>query len=157
MKFAKLALFSAALALTPAVATAQSAGTTIYGSDGQPIGTVESNDGSVVTVDTGTYKAPLPAGAFAELEIGWSINATQAQINGLMAQQEAAANQRRDAALVVGAPVMRARNLRIDAALTLSSAPWSMTFTQVAGVIRVSETCKPPVPQPRAMGTSRLA
>lgn len=55
------------------------------------------------------------------------------------------------------APDTLERKDRIEAALTLSSAPWSITLTTEEGFSNVSVTCNPPVPQPRAIGTSRLA
>ena len=108
MKFASLALLTTAFAAAPFAASAQDVGTTIYGNDDAAIGTVETNDGTTVTVDTGTYKAPLPAGQLAEREGRWTVNATKAQIDGMMEQQLAAASQQRDAALVEGAAVMSA-------------------------------------------------
>ena len=110
MKFAKLALLASAIAVTPFAATAQDAGTTIYSQEETPteVGTVVSNDGTTVLVDTGKHEAPLPAGYFAEREGNWTINATKAQINQMMDQQVAQANAARDAALVEGAMVMSA-------------------------------------------------
>ena len=108
MKFAKLAVFAAAIAATPIAASAQDAGTTVFGNDEAPVGTVESNDGTTVVIDTGKHKAPLPANLLAEREGKWTINATQAQVNQLMDQQVAQAAAARDAALVEGAAVMSA-------------------------------------------------
>jgi len=105
MKFAKLAVLATALTATSIAANAQDAGATVYGNDDAPIGTVDSNEGGVVTIDTGTHKAPLPANLLAEREIGWTINATKAQIDGMMAAQVADANAKRDAALVIGTAV----------------------------------------------------
>ena len=124
MKFAKLAILAGAMAVTPFAANAQDAGATVFGNDDAPIGTVESNDGTTVTVNTGQHMAPLPANLLAEREGKWTVNATQAQINGMMdqqvAQQAAAAAEAQaaadaaaadaaaklEAALVVGAPVI---------------------------------------------------
>ena len=124
MKFAKLAFLATAMAVTPIAANAQEVGATVYGNDDQPIGTVENNAEGVVTVNTGKHSAPLPARLFAEREIGWAVNATRAQIDGMMdrqvAQREAAAAEAEAArqaaiaeaeaklaeALVVGAPVV---------------------------------------------------
>lgn len=108
MKFVKLAVVATAFAALPVAANAQDVGATVYGNDDAPIGTVESNDGSVVLVDTGTHKAPLPANLLAEREIGWTVNATKAQIDGMMAAQVAEANAKRDAALLTGAAVATA-------------------------------------------------
>ena len=108
MKFAKLAILATAMAATPIAANAQDAGTTVYGNDDAPVGTVESNAGGIVTVDTGSYKAPLPANLLAEREGKWTVNATKAQIDGMMKQQQDAANAKRDEALLVGAAVVSA-------------------------------------------------
>jgi hypothetical protein len=124
MKFANYLAAAAALAIAPAAVQAQDVGATVMGNDDNPVGTVVSNDGTTVTVDTGTYQAPLPANAFGTSEAGPTLNLTQAQLNDLMAQQvaaqeaaaaEAAAAQAAAeaeaaaalaAALVVGAPVI---------------------------------------------------
>lgn len=123
MKFAKLAIFAAPvmMAATPFAATAQDVGTTVFGNDDAPIGTVEANDGSVVTVDTGKHKAPLPANLLAEREGKWTVNATKAQINGMMDQQVAQANAARDAALVEGAAVMSADGMPAGTIYTIDS------------------------------------
>ena len=108
MKFTKLALLATAMAAAPFAANAQDVGTTVFGNDDAAIGTVTTNDGSVVTVDTGKHKAPLPANLLAEREGKWTVNATKAQIDEMMDAQVAAANEARDAALVEGASVMSA-------------------------------------------------
>ncbi|MGB3471442.1 MAG: hypothetical protein WBA51_11525 [Erythrobacter sp.] len=122
MKFAKLALLASTLAAAPFAAHAQDAGTTIYGNDDQPIGTVETNDGTTVTVDTGTYKAPLPANLIGQREIGYSVNATKDQINGMMAAQKAEAEQKLAAALVDGASVMSADNQAAGTIIAIDDA-----------------------------------
>ncbi len=121
MKFAKLAILAGSMAVTPFAANAQDVGATVFGNDDAPVGTVESNDGTTVMVNTGKHVAPLPANLLAEREGKWTVNATQGQINGMMdqqvAQQQAAAAEAQaaaaaeaaaklEAALVVGAPVI---------------------------------------------------
>lgn len=108
MKSVKLALFATLLATTGVAAQAQDVGATVYGNDGNPIGTIESNADGVILVDTGKHKAPIPADLIGEGETGPSINATKEQINAMMDAQVAEANAKRDAALVEGAPVMSA-------------------------------------------------
>lgn len=108
MKFTKLALLATAMAAAPYAANAQDVGATVFGNDDAAVGTVTTNDGSVVTVDTGKHKAPLPANLLAEREGKWTVNATKAQIDQMMDAQVAAANEARDAALVEGAAVMSA-------------------------------------------------
>ena len=59
--------------------------------------------------------------------------------------------------VVVRTPVTAAKNERIDTALVVSSAPWSMTLRTSSCPMIAAVTCTPPVPQPRGMGTSREA
>jgi len=108
MKSLKLALIAAALATTPAVAMAQDVGATVYGNDGNVIGTVESVADGIVLIDTGKHKAPIPADLIGTSETGPSINATKDQIDAMMDEQVAAAMAKRDAALVTGAAVLSA-------------------------------------------------
>lgn len=108
MKFAKLAAAAAfaAAATFPAAALAQvTAGAKVYGPQGGEVGTVVSVDAGVVTVDTGTHKAPLPQDAFGKSDKGPTITVTKAQLDAMMAEQLAAANAARDAKLVAGAAV----------------------------------------------------
>ncbi len=113
MKFLKMAA-ATALALSSVAALAADgkivAGATVYGPQGNVVGTVESVADGVVTVDTGKHKAPLPANAFGAGENGPTITVTQAQINAMLDEQLAAAAAQRDAALIPGAMVHTAKN-----------------------------------------------
>ncbi len=101
--FAAVAAATTALA-TPAVA--QDAGATIMGNDDAAVGTVLSNDGTTVVVDTGTNQVSLGTAAFAEREGVWTLNTTQAELDtawaAMVAEQEAALAS----ALVVGAEIL---------------------------------------------------
>lgn len=121
MKSVKLALIATLLATTPAVTFAQDVGATVYGNDGNPIGTVEAVADGVVTIDTGKHEAPIPADLIGTGETGPSINATQAQINAMMDQQVAEANAKRDAALVEGAAVVSADGMPAGIVYTIDS------------------------------------
>ncbi|MCL6249560.1 hypothetical protein M3P36_00660 [Altererythrobacter sp. KTW20L] len=101
-------LAAAVLALAPAAALAQAQGETVTGNDGNPVGTVMSNDGSTVMVDTGTHQVPLPADVFATTDTGPTLNTTKAELDSLYAAQLAEAAAARDAALVAGAAVVTA-------------------------------------------------
>ena len=59
MKNVKLALIATLLASAPAMASAQDVGSTIYGNDGNPVGTVEQKNEQVIIVNTGKHKAPV--------------------------------------------------------------------------------------------------
>jgi len=135
MKFAKLALFATAIAALPVAANAQDVGTTVFGNDDAPIGTVEANDGSVVTVDTGKHNAPLPANLLAEREGKWTVNATQAQINQMMDQQVAEANAKRDAALIKGAMVMSADGQPAGTVYTIDNSVDAIIVERDGGII----------------------
>lgn len=123
MKFAKLAILATALAATPIAAQAQDVGATVYGNDGNAIGTIESNDGTNATIKINEHSIPLPVSAFGTSENGPTLNITKdAIVQQLDAQaaareQEIAAAQAKakaeaaaafEAALVVGAPVITA-------------------------------------------------
>ena len=43
---------------------------------------------------------------------------------------------------------VRWKKARIETALVVSSAPWSMTLSLSSGVRQAAVTCTPPVPQP---------
>ena len=49
---------------------------------------------------------------------------------------------------VVATPAVLTKNLRMETALVVSSAPWSITLSVSSGVSTAAVTCTPPVPQP---------
>lgn len=110
MNIAKFALAAFAAAGLAATAQAQemAAGATVYGPEGNPVGTVTSVAGGNVVLDTGTHEATLPAASFGEGEQGPTITVTQAQLNAMLAEQAAAAEAQLDAALVETAVVTSA-------------------------------------------------
>lgn len=106
MKTLKLALLAGALAVTPAVAQAQDLGATIYGNDGNPVGTVAEVDDQVVVIDTGKHKAAVPVSMLYDAEAGKSVNATKDQVDAMMDERVAESNAKRDAAIILGASVV---------------------------------------------------
>ena len=106
MKTLKLAALADALAVTPAAAFAQEVGATIYGSDGNAVGTVAEVNDQVVVIDTGKHKAPVPVNMIADGEKGKTVGAIKAQVDTMMDERIAEANAKRDAALVQGAAVV---------------------------------------------------
>ncbi|TIX51808.1 hypothetical protein [Alteraurantiacibacter aquimixticola] len=108
MKSAKFLAAAAALVIAPFAAQAQDVGATVMGNDGNAIGTVLSNDGTLVTVDTGKHQVPLGVEMFGSDENGPTLNIAKAQLDQMMDDQIAAATATRDAALVVGAEVVTA-------------------------------------------------
>lgn len=112
MKFSKMALTAIAAAGIATAAHAQgvTVGATVYGPEGGSVGTVESVANGVVTVNTGTNRAPLPTSAFGTSDKGPTITVTKAQLDSMIEAQMAAANAKRDAALVATATVVTADN-----------------------------------------------
>lgn len=112
MKFSKMAIAAIAAAGIATAAHAQgvTVGATVYGPEGNSVGTIESVADGVVTVDTGKHKAPLPSNAFGQGDKGPTITVTKAQLDAMLDEQIAAANAKRDAALVEAAAVVTADN-----------------------------------------------
>ncbi|AKM07235.1 hypothetical protein [Pelagerythrobacter marensis] len=115
MKFSKMAITAIAAAGLATAAHAQgvSVGATVYGPEGNSVGTIENVAEGVVTVNTGKHRAPLPANAFGEGEQGPTITVTKAQLDQMLDEQLAAANAQRDAALVATAAVITADNQQL--------------------------------------------
>lgn len=136
MKLAKLALLATTLALTPFAANAQDAGTTVFSQvDESTVGTIESNDGATAILDTGSYKAPLPVGTYAMRDGKWTINATKAQIDGMMAAAEAEAAKKLTAALVDGASVVSADTMPVGTVLAMDPETDQYLIENDTGII----------------------
>lgn len=114
MKFAFLAAaaLAAGMALPAASQTAPAAesaavtaGATVYGPDGQPVGTIDSINGQNAVLNTGTLTATLPFSAFGTSDKGPTITLAKADLEAAItaANQKAAADLA--AALVTGAEV----------------------------------------------------
>ena len=111
MKFAKTALFALALAAAPAMAAdGPTVGATVYGPQGNPVGQIVSVENGQAVLDTGKHKVPLGLDMYGKSDKGPTITVTKDQLDGMVDQQIAAANAKRDAALVVGAEVKTADN-----------------------------------------------
>lgn len=124
MKFNKLAAAAAlAIAAVPGAALAQdagatvtaTAGATVYGNDGMEIGTIESVEGETAILVVDGMKAPVPTAAFGAGDNGPTVNATKAQIVGMLQAAKQQADAARDAALVVGAEVATVKGMPIGA------------------------------------------
>ena len=110
MNFSK-AIFTAgalSLACVSTAALAQDVGATIMGNNDAAVGTVVSNDGSNVVIDTGKHKVPLATASFAENEGVWSVNITKGELDAMMDEAQAEAAAKLEAALVEGAQVVTA-------------------------------------------------
>lgn len=114
MKKTLIAAAIAAASLAPVAAVAQDAaaaaaaptvGAKVFDPEGNEVGTVESVQGDVVTVSTGTARAGLPKTAFATREKGLAIGMTKAQLEAAVSGAAAQNGAAMDAALAVNAPV----------------------------------------------------
>ncbi len=98
-----------AFAATPAALMAQgqevAVGTTIYGSDGEVLGTVTAVAEGTVTVDTGAHTAALPATAIGKTDKGPTVGLTKAELDSQIVQMTADQAAKVSAALVAGAAV----------------------------------------------------
>lgn len=106
MKLAKLAILATALAATPIAANASDVapGVTVYGPEGNPVGTIKSVTDGQTILDTGKHEVTLGLDMYGESEAGPTITVTKTQLDAIM--DEGIAN--RDAALVSGAAVLSA-------------------------------------------------
>lgn len=113
MKFTKIAGAAAALAFATIAHAAPAVGDTVYGPQGNEVGTITAADAATVVIDTGAHNAPVPANVLAEGPNGPVISVTKTQLNEIMDAQVAEANAKRDAALVAGAMVHSADDVML--------------------------------------------
>jgi hypothetical protein len=135
MKPVKLALLATLLATTSAMASAQDVGATIYGNDGNAVGTVEQVNDQVIVIDTGKHKAPVPVSLIFEGDTGPSVNATKDQVDAMMDQKIAEAMAKRDAALVQGAAVVSVNGNPTGTLTKVDMAADSITLESPQGPI----------------------
>jgi opacity protein-like surface antigen len=126
LKFTK-AIFAAgalSLASVSAAALAQdataevevTAGTVVYGPEGNEVGTVESVADGVATFNTGTHKIGLPVDRFGQnAEKQTTIAVTRDALNKMVEDQLAQAAAQLESALVVGAPVVDVNGVSLGA------------------------------------------
>lgn len=94
-----------AQAATSAAAPAPTVGAKVYGPEGNEVGTIESVQAGVITVNTGTVRAGLPNTAFAMREKGLTIGMTKAQLEAAVSGAAAQTGAAKEAAMVVDAPI----------------------------------------------------
>lgn len=96
-----------ALAQAPAASAAATptVGAKVYDTEGNEVGTVETVQGGVVTVNTGTARAGLPATAFAMREKGATISMTKAQLEAAVSGAASESGAAKEAAIVADAPI----------------------------------------------------
>jgi len=120
MKFTKLAVAAALLAATPALANGQVvAGATVYGPQGNEVGTIVTVENGQAVLDTGKHKVPLGVEMYGQGANGPTITVTKDQLNGIVDAQLAEAVAKRDAALTVGAETMAADHAALGTILEI--------------------------------------
>ncbi|MFC0203826.1 hypothetical protein [Novosphingobium soli] len=103
----------AAPATAPAAAPAATAtgsanptvGAKVFDAQGGDVGTVESVQGDIVTVSTGTARAGLPKTAFVARDKGLTIGMTKAELESAVNGAKAETSAAKDAAIVADAPI----------------------------------------------------
>lgn len=116
MKKTVIAALIAGASLVPAAAFAQAApaaatatptvGANVVGADDEPVGTIASVSGSNVVLKVDDLSATIPANSLAPTEGGYKFTMTKDQLLAALGAQKGAAQEKRDAALVVAAPVL---------------------------------------------------
>lgn len=122
MKFSKLTIVTALSAATlsvSAIAQDLSVGTTVYGPEGNEVGTIAKNENGTVLLDTGTYQVPLASRSFGDSEKGATITVTKEQLNQIEADAKAERAARLATALVEGAAVTTADGVAIGTIETI--------------------------------------
>ncbi|MFO6445645.1 hypothetical protein ACLBKU_00735 [Erythrobacter sp. NE805] len=126
-----------ALAFTSAAALAQDVGTTIYGADGKPVGTVAEAGAQVVVIDTGKHKAPVPTNLLFDGPSGKSVNATRDLVDAMMDERIAEAIVKRDAKLVQGAAVISAGGRSVGTLTAVDLAADAIVLEGPQGPVRL--------------------
>jgi hypothetical protein len=89
----------------PAAAASPTAGAKVYDAEGNDVGTIETVQGDVVTVNTGTARAGLPKSAFVARDKGLTIGMTKSQLEAAVQGAQAKTGEALAAALVADAPI----------------------------------------------------
>jgi hypothetical protein len=138
MQFMIRAGLVAALAMISAAAAAQDVGTTIYGTDGRPVGKVAETGTQVVVIDTGRHRARVPTNLLFDSERGKSVNATRDLIDAMMEERLTEAAAKRDAKLVAGAAVISAGGRAAGTISAVDPAGDAIVLDGPAGPVRLT-------------------
>tara|TARA_B100001179_G_scaffold39419_1_gene25647 strand:- start:1209 stop:1742 length:534 start_codon:yes stop_codon:yes gene_type:complete len=115
MKFKTMIATAAALTLATA-AQAQvgpSVGATVYGPEGEVVGTIDSMEDGIVVINTGSYTVPMGENSFGEGEQGPKVSVTKAQLDNYAQKQEAEMAAALNAALVADAALYSADGFEV--------------------------------------------
>lgn len=159
----------AAAALTPAIASAQTApttapaagaqasataavatGATVYDTSGGVVGTVASTDGTNAVIDTGTNKAAVPLTSLGKGAKGPVLAMTKAQLDAAAGAQQAQASAAFRAQLVTGATVYGSGGARLGTIKAIDAT--NVTLTTDQGDAKLPITGFGPGPQGVTIG-----
>jgi hypothetical protein len=124
----KLKSFAAAAALAcaafaaPALAqdAGVTAGATVYGPDGEAVGTIDKVEGGNAVVNSGSASAALPVDKFGKGEKGPTIGFTKAQFEAAVNAASAKSSEALAAALVAGADLYSSDGVLLGKVKTVS-------------------------------------
>ena len=106
----------AALAQDAAAKVEVTAGTVVYGPQGNEVGTIESVADGIATFNTGTHKIGLPVDRFGQnAEKQTTIAVTREALHKMIEDQLAKTAAELEAVLVVGAPVVDVNGVSLGA------------------------------------------
>ncbi|WP_121116807.1 hypothetical protein [Croceibacterium ferulae] len=141
---AALAQATAPAATTPATGapagdSGVTVGATVYGPDGNPVGTVDKVEGTNVVVNTGTLNATLPASVFGTSDTGPTIGWNKADLEAAIRAEEQKAVAALDTKLVAGAQLFTVDNVAVG----------TITEVKPDGMVVVEHTTAGPIQLPK--------
>ncbi|MDF2494971.1 hypothetical protein [Sphingomonas sp.] len=141
---------NAAAATGTATAAAPTVGATIVDTQGNPVGTIASTDGTNAVVDTGTVKAAVPLSSFGTGPKGPTLAMTKAELEAAAGQGAAQAAAQFQSQLTTGATVYGAGGTSVGTIKTVEGE--FVTLTTPKGDARLPKGSFGPGPQGVTIG-----
>lgn len=130
-------------AAAPADAGGVAVGGTVYGPDGNPVGTIEQVEGANVVLNTGTASATVPASALTPGEKGQTIGWNKAELEAAIAAEKQKSASVLDDKLIAGAEVFTVDKV----------AAGTIAEVKDDGMVVVNHTTAGPIQLPKAQMT----
>ena len=127
----------------PAGTSGVTAGATVYGPQGNPVGTVEKVEGTNVVVNTGSMNATLPASVFGSSDKGPTIGWNKADLEAAIAAEEQKSVAALDSKLVAGAQLYTVDNVAVG----------TITEVKPDGMVVVEHNTAGPIQLPKEQMT----
>lgn len=118
-------------------------GATVYGPQGNPVGTVDKVEGANVVVNTGTLNATLPASVFGKSEKGPTIGWNKTDLEAAIRAEEQKAVASLDSKLVAGAQLYTVDNVMVG----------TINEVKPDGMVVVDHTTAGPIQLPKEQMT----